>query len=166
MRLLKVLLLTACTALTAFAVIGVAVARYAVLGGRRRRVVILGRPARGLVRLPRIDATTRPATFGLEGEGGRLAVVGGIVALGPSHVDRQIDPDAVLAQGDRVQLVGNVFGPDSALARSATTVTWEASSIVHGVWDFEPAASDDGLWFVHVHGLGASPAGTLRSVDA
>lgn len=165
MRLIRVIGVVVGIAVGCLAAAGVGVARYAVLGGRARLLTVGGRPSRDVVRLPRIDASVQPATFGLEDRSGELAVVGRVIAIRATYVDRQIDAGAAVMPGDSVRLVGNIFGPGSALARSATESSWDASGLVHRVWDFEPDGKRDDLRFVHVHGLGASPAGTLRSVD-
>lgn len=95
-----------------------------------------------------------------------MYVVGGRVAVTRDEVDRAIDPSSVVAAGERVQFVGNVFGPDSPLVRSATVATWHEAGVDHRVWEFEADRGTEHVAFVHVHGLGAAPAATLRSVDA
>jgi uncharacterized protein len=145
---------------------GIGVARYAVLGGGRRRLAVLGTRSADTVRLPRVNATVLPMTFGLQTDDGRLHIVGSTVRLTPDFVEREIAP-ALPRKAERVRLVGNVFGPDSALTQSGILASYVASGMAHSLWDFTPdEEAHAGTWFVHVHGLGASPASTLRSVDA
>ncbi len=166
MRPLRVLAAGVGVTVAMLGAVGIGVARYAVLGGPVRFLRVMGRPAPDVIRLPRIDASVQPATFGLEAVDGSLTVVGAAVAVAAGSVDRRVEPAATLKAGDRVRLVGNVFDRESALVRAASQRSWTASAVAHRVWDIESEGDDGGLRFVHVHGLGASPAATLRSVDA
>lgn len=141
---------------------GAAVARYAVLG-RRRPMRAVFHAERQTVVLPRMTATVEPRTFGLQ-RGRVLYRVGEIVQIGETVVERRIEHCDLDGEA-RAFFVGDVFGRDSELARSATkhVGVWQGHRTVH--WDVRPntPASDD-VWFVHVHGLGAAPSSTLRSV--
>lgn len=141
---------------------GAAVARYAVLGRRRPMRAVFHRERQTVV-LPQMTATVEPRTFGLQ-RGRVLYRVGEIVHLGETVVERRIEHCDL--DGDaRAFFVGDVFGRDSELARSATKHVgeWQGHRTVH--WDVRPnTPADDDVWFVHIHGLGAAPSSTLRSV--
>lgn len=147
-----------------FAIAGVAVARYAVLG-RRRPMHAEFRADAGTVVLPRMDATLQPRTFGLK-LGRRLFRVQEIVRVDAAVVERRVEHCDLDGAAD-VVFVGDVFGRESPLARSAVAYSGEVegTSFVH--WDLMPeTAKERDVWFIHVHGMGAAPSSTLRSVES
>lgn len=147
-----------------FAIAGVAVARYAVLG-RRRPMRAEFRADAGTVMLPRMDATLQPRTFGLK-LGRRLLRVQEIVRVDAAVVERRVEHCDLDGAAD-VHFVGDVFGRDSPLVRSATAHSGEAKGISFVHWDLMPeTAKERDLWFIHVHGMGAAPSSTLRSVES
>lgn len=146
-----------------FAIAGVAVARYAVLG-RRRRMRAEFRANAGTVVLPRMDATEQPRTFGLQ-LGGRLFRVQEVVKVDACTVERRVQR-CDLDGAAEVYFVGDVFGRESPLARSAIAHTGEVEGIPFVHWDVVPDDAERDVWFVHVHGMGAAPSSTLRSVES
>lgn len=143
---------------------GVAVARYAVLG-RRRPMRAAFRSDAGTVVLPRMDATVQPRTFGLQ-RGRDLFRVEQIVYEGETTIERRVEGSDLEGEAD-VHYVGDVFGPESELARSAITHEGATNGVSFVHWDVMPdAPTDPDLWFVHVHGMGAAPISTLRSVES
>lgn len=147
-----------------FAIAGAAVARYAVLG-RRRPMRAEFRADAGTVVLPRMDATTQPRTFGLQ-IGRRLFRVQEIVRVDMSTVERRVERCDLYGAAE-VYFVGDVFGLESPIARSAIAHTGEMEGISFVHWDVMPdVAVELDVWFVHVHGMGAAPTSTLRSVDS
>lgn len=147
-----------------FAIAGVAFARYAVLG-RRRPMRAVFRADAGTVVLPRMDATVQPRTFGLM-FGRRLFRVQEIVRLDTSTVERRVER-CDLDGAAEVYFVGDVFGRESPLARSAVAHAGEMEGVSFVHWDVMPdAATERDVWFVHAHGMGAAPSSTLRSVDS
>lgn len=147
-----------------FAIAGVAVARYAVLG-RRRPMRAVFRADAGTVVLPRMDATVQPRTFGLR-LGRRLFRVQEIVRVDAAVVERRVER-CDLDGAAEVYFVGDVFGRESPLARSAIAYSGEVEGISFVHWDLMPeTATERDLWFIHVHGMGAAPSSTLRSVES
>jgi uncharacterized protein len=142
----------------------VSIARYAVLGQRRPLRVISTFPE-GTIRLPWIGATEQPSTFGLESRGS-LYQVHDVVGRTRSHIDRRVAGRAP-KPGERVRLVGNIFGSRSDLVRDAVLRGDNCNGLRVAHWDILPAAEPGTrVWFIHVHGLGAAPSSTLRSVDS
>lgn len=147
-----------------FAIAGVAVARHAVLG-RRRPMRAVFRADAGTVMLPRMDATVQPRTFGLQ-LGRRLFRVEEIVRSDTSTVERRVERCDLDGAAD-VYFVGDVFGRESPLARSAIAYTGEVEGISFVHWDvMAETALERDVWFVHVHGMGAAPSSALRSVES
>ncbi|GAA4045908.1 alpha/beta hydrolase family protein [Agromyces indicus] len=146
------------------AIAGIAVARYAVLG-RRRPMRAVFRADTGTVALPRMDATVQPRTFGLQ-LGRRLFRVQEIVRVDASTVERRVEHCDLHGPAE-VYFVGDVFGRESPIARSAIAHTGEMEGISFVHWDVVPDdASERDVWLVHVHGMGAAPSSTLRSVES
>jgi pimeloyl-ACP methyl ester carboxylesterase len=112
-----------------------------------------------------MDATVEPRTFGLQLRR-RLFRVQEVVRVDTSTVERRVER-CDLDGAAEVYFVGDVFGRESPLARSAIAHTGEMEGVSFVHWDVmpDPAGKRD-VWFVHVHGMGAAPSSTLRSVDS
>ncbi|KZE92379.1 hypothetical protein AVP42_02533 [Agromyces sp. NDB4Y10] len=112
-----------------------------------------------------MDATVQPRTFGLQ-LGHRLFRVQEIVRVDAAVVERRVE-HCNLDGAAEVYFVGDVFGRESPLARSAIAQAGEVEGVPFVHWDVVPDdASERDVWFVHVHGMGAAPSSTLRSVES
>ncbi|MGR0218635.1 alpha/beta fold hydrolase [Agromyces sp. ZXT2-6] len=88
-----------------------------------------------------------------------------IVRVDAAVVERRVEHCDLDGAAD-VYFVGDVFGRESQLARSAIAYSGEVEGISFVHWDVMPAAAAErDVWFVHVHGMGAAPSPTLRSVE-
>ncbi|KQQ50565.1 alpha/beta fold hydrolase [Plantibacter sp. Leaf314] len=150
-------------AVAALGGVGVATARRLVLGGPVRYVSVLNAAEAiapgGTVRLGIDAVTTVPGHFALEFDTGERVLIEDVLSV-----------DHAAGRVDRLVVTGDI--PVGATQARFTGTTLTIEDFPHaslddrtpsGAWRFDAGATSD-TWVIHVHGLGASPQSTLRSV--
>lgn len=134
-----------------------AVARRVVLGGRTHYIAARPGAEPSSVLLSESWLTVLPGIYALEFQDGERVIVGGVLGArrgGP--VERTVLGGRVPTGGGAARFMGAVLTPADLAAEPSLTAS--------GSWQFG-AADGGSTWAVHVHGMGASPESTLRSVS-
>jgi pimeloyl-ACP methyl ester carboxylesterase len=151
------------SAVAALGVVGVATARRMVLGGPIRYVSVLNAAEAiapgGTVRLGIDAVTTVPGHYALEFDTGERVLIEDIISVDHTAgtVDRLVVKGEIPAGATRARFTGTTLTMDDFPQASLDERT------PSGAWRFDAGAASD-TWVIHVHGLGASPQSTLRSV--
>lgn len=148
--------------------IGIAAAR-AVVVPARPRATRIHRSDRATVTLDANRWTTHYGTFGLWFGGGH-AVVGrvcGLDSLAGTVTRELVAVTGELSGHDRGRWTGHVHAGPAALSRRFREVEVPVAGGVAPAWEIEPAGRErSATWAIHIHGLGSTRAGALRSVAA
>ncbi|KQM15276.1 hypothetical protein ASF83_04635 [Plantibacter sp. Leaf171] len=150
-------------ALAALSAVGIKTARRLVLGGPVRYVSVLNAAEviapGGAVRLGIDAVTTFPGHYALEFDTGERVLIEDVLSVdhAAGTVDRLVAKGEIPAGATRARFTGTTLTMDDFPEASLDERT------PSGAWRFDAGATSD-TWVIHVHGLGASPQSTLRSV--
>jgi pimeloyl-ACP methyl ester carboxylesterase len=150
-------------ALAALCAVGVKTARRLVLGGPVRYVSVLNAgdviAPGGTVRLGIDAVTTVPGHYALEFDNGERVLIEDVLSVdhAAGTVDRLVVKGEIPAGATRARFTGTTLTMEDFPRASLDDRT------PSGAWRFDAGATSD-TWVIHVHGLGASPQSTLRSV--
>ena len=151
------------SAVAALGVVGVATARRMVLGGPVRYVSVLNAVGAiapgGTVRLGIDAVTTVPGHYALEFNTGERVLIEDVLSVdhAAGTVDRLVVKGEIPAEATRARFTGTTLTIDDFPLANLHDRT------PSGAWRFDAGATSD-TCVIHVHGLGASPQSTLRSV--
>ena len=119
-----------------------------------------------LIVLDRTEQTTAPGIYNLWFEnGGWTQLSAQIVDRGPTRVARKITgaaPGLTPKVGDRASWSGIYYATPADAGLDARDITINTPAGACPAWRID---GDPSTWAIHIHGLGSTRAGTLRSVQ-
>lgn len=157
--------------LTAAAAVGTIAAVIAtglqIVGGASRPNVRVARTSDATITFPASERTRIAGTFGLSSTSGELrGRIGALQSVSGGELTRAWHPlgSSAFTAGEAARWTGALHRGPEDLQHAASWTSTETAGLAW--WIIEPAVPASETMSVHLHGLGASPASVLRSVDA
>ncbi len=138
-----------------------------IVGGASRPNVRVVRSGDATITFPASERTRIGGTFGLSSTHGELkGRIGAVQNDGRRELTRAWYPlgSSIFAPGEAARWTGTLHRGPEDLQHAASWISVETAGLTW--WIIEPAKPASATVTVHLHGLGASPAGVLRSADA